>query len=124
MLMPELNYETDQKISEHADGGGRGTFTPRGTPFNRSAHVVVASGILRMRQAVSSMRTSPVRLIPSSSPWLQILACVLYQELLRTLGEGKNSNIFHSNELLVEVIKLISAVHSVEIMDVQRAGSG
>ncbi len=51
MLRPELTWKTNQSSSERADGGGRRTFTLHVTPANLSAHVVVASGILRMRQA-------------------------------------------------------------------------
>ncbi len=44
--------------------------------------------------------------------------------MLHVVGEGKNSNIFHSHQLLVEVIILFSAVLSIKILDVRRVGSG
>ena len=54
---------------------------------------------------------------------LHILACILHQELLRGVGEGNDSNIFHSHQLLVKVIILVSAVLSVRIFDVRSVGS-
>ncbi len=50
MLSPDLTYETQQSSSEGAEGGGQQTFALHVTPVNLCAHVVVASGILRMRQ--------------------------------------------------------------------------
>jgi hypothetical protein len=83
MFRPELTYETNQSSSERANGGGRRTITLHVTPVNLSAHGVVVSCILRMCQAVSSKRTSPVPLVPISgsreSRLSKILAYVLYQ---------------------------------------------
>ncbi len=86
---PKLTYETDQSSGEGAEGGGRRTLSLHVTPVNLSAHVVVAPGISSMRQAVSSECTGPVPFIPISGPRLpKVLANVLYQELLRVVGEG------------------------------------
>jgi hypothetical protein len=75
MLCPDLTYESDQSASEGAEGRGRRTFALHITPVNFGAHVVVASGILRMRQAISAEVTSPVPFIPIRGPRLpKILA--------------------------------------------------
>ena len=93
MLCPKLTYETDQSSCECAalcaEGGGRRTLSLHVTPVNLRAHVVVAPGISGMRQAVSSVCTGPVPFIPISGTRLpKVLANVLYQELLRVVGEG------------------------------------
>jgi hypothetical protein len=75
--------------------------------------------------AVSSEWTSPVPFIPIGSPLLpKVLAYVLNQKLLHILGEGEHCNILHLHQLLVEFVILVSAVHTVEILDVLRVGSG
>ena len=125
MLCPDLTYESDQSSSEGAEGRGRRTFALHITPVNFGAHVVVASGILRMRQAISAEVTSPVPFIPIRGPRLpKILAHILYQECLCNICEGKCSNIFHSHQLLVKFIVLVPAVHPVEILDVRCIGGG
>jgi hypothetical protein len=69
------------------------------------------------------MRTSPVPLILISGLLLpQIIACVIYQELLHVVCKGKSSNIFHLHQLLVKIIILVSVVLSIKILDVQRVG--
>ncbi len=79
MLSPDLTYETDQSSSEGAEGRGRRTFAIHITPVNLCAHVVVASGIQRMRQAVSAEATSSVHLIAIRCPRLrQILEYIGY----------------------------------------------
>ena len=71
------------------------------------------------------MLTSPVPFIPISGLLLlQFLAGIRHQELLRGVSVGKNCNIFHSHQLLVEVVILVSAVLPVKILDVRRVGSG
>ena len=85
----ELTYETDQSSYECAEGGGRRALSLHVTPVNLRAHVVVAPGISCMRQAVSSVCTGPVTFIPISGTRLpKVLANVLYQDLLRVVGEG------------------------------------
>ncbi len=77
MLSPDLTYETDQSSSEGAKGGRRLTFALHVAPVNLGVHVVVASGVQRMRQAVTAEGTSLVPLIPIRGPLLpQILAYI------------------------------------------------
>ena len=88
MLLPELFYESNQRASERAEGGGRLTLPLHVSPVNLDAHVVVAPGIPGMRQGVAPMLTSPVPFIPISGTRLrQLLAGIRHQELLRSLGK-------------------------------------
>ena len=101
LLLPEVFDETDQRASERAERCGRRTLTLHISPVNLDTHVIVAPGIPCMSQAVASMRTSTVPFIPMSSTLLllQILACILQQELLCVVGEGKYSIFFHSHQV-------------------------
>ena len=124
MFLPELCYEANESASERAEGSGRRTLPLHVSPVNLDAHVVVAPGIPCMCQAIASMRTSPVPSIPiSGTLLLQILACILHQDLLRVVGGGKDSNIYDSHQLLVEGIILVSVVLSIKILDVRSVGS-
>ena len=127
MLVPKVIYESDQpeRASERADSCGRRTLTLHVSPVNPNAHVIVAPGIPGMRQAVASMSISPVPLIPiSGTQLLQILAGIRHQELLRVVGDGKDISIFPSHQLRVELIILVSAFLSIQILNVQSVGSG
>ena len=125
MLLPELFYEANERVSERADGGGRLTLMLLVTPVNLNAHVVVAPCISCMHQGVAPILTSPVIFIPSCSTRLiKVLAEIRHQECLRGVGEGKDSHIFDSHQLLVEVVILVSAIISVKILNVRSVGSG
>ncbi len=54
----------------------------------------------------------------------KVLAYVLYQELLCAVGEGLRCDILDTDQLLVELVVPVSAVHTVEILDVLCVGSG
>ena len=53
-----------------------------------------------------------------------MLADIRHQELLRDVGEGKDSNIFDSQQLLIEVVITISACRLVKVFNVGSVGSG
>ena len=121
MLLPEVFYGTDQTASERAEGCGWQTLTFHASQVNLDAHVIVAPGILGMGLAVLSMLTSPVPFIPISDMLLlqySYIAGIRFQKFLRGFGEGKDHNIFHSHQLRVEVVILVSAVLSFKISDV------
>ena len=119
MLLPELFYEANERASERAEGDGRCTLLLHVTPVNLDAHVVVAPGISGMRQGVAPILISPVIFIPSSGTRLvNVLAEIRHQECLRSVGEGKDPNIFDSHQLLVEVVILVSAIIAVKILNV------
>ncbi len=48
----------------------------------------------------------------------KVLANVLYQELLRVVCEGHRCDILDTDQLYVEIVVLVFAVLTVEILDV------
>ena len=73
------------------------------------------------------MLTSPMPFIQISRTRLlqvRVAVGIRHQEFLRGVGEGKNSNIFYSHQLLAELVVLVSAIISVKILNVRNVGSG
>ena len=121
MLYAEVLYKSGQTAREGADGCGGRTQPLNVTPVILDAHVVVSPGISGMRQAVASLYTGPVSFILGGGTRLsQVLAGICHQELLRVIGEGEDRNILHSHrdQLLVKHIIFISAIFSIEVLDV------
>ncbi len=75
----------------------------------------------KKKGALQFLHSSSVYQIVALLP--KVLAYVLHQELLRSLGEGRHCNIFHLHQLLLEFPILVSAVHTIEILDVLRVGN-
>ena len=125
MLIPELFNETNECANVGAESDGRRTRLLQVTPVNLLTHIVVAPGISGMCQGPAPILTSPCPFYPISSTRLpQLLADIRHRELLRDVGVGKDSNIFDSQQLLIEVVITISACGLVKVLNVGSVGSG
>ena len=125
VLIAEVRYELHERSSEGADSRRRWNQLLDVPPVHLDSHIIVASAVPGMREAVPPPIAGPPCFEPfCGTRLLENVADVVNQQCLRMLGKLLNHNIFHSEHLLVKLIILLAGVHSFEIFYMVIPGRG
>ena len=118
VLLAEVRDELHERSSEGADSRRRWNQLLDVPPVHLDTHIIVASAVPGMREAVPPPIAGPPCFEPfGGTRLLENVADVVNQQCLRMLGKLLNHNIFHSQNLLVKLIVLLAGLHSIEIFD-------